>query len=94
MPVMRSVLIALSCNKALQDLPWRARLARMARRFVSGEILTDAISAAGAQRTGMLATLDHLGENVTSEPEAIAPQTSTWPHSAIHAPPQTNVPSS
>lgn len=74
MPVMRSVLIALSRNTALQDLIVRVPVSRrMARRFVSGETLADAISAVQALNAqGMLATLDHLGENVTSEPEAIA----------------------
>jgi proline dehydrogenase len=74
MPVMRSVLIALSRNKVLQDIIVRVPVSRrMARRFVSGETLADAISAVQALNAqGMLATLDHLGENVTSEPAAIA----------------------
>ncbi len=74
MPVLRSVLIALSRNKQLQDLIVRFPVSRrMARRFVAGETLEDAIRAVQALNAqGMLATLDHLGENVTSEAEARA----------------------
>jgi proline dehydrogenase len=43
----------------------------MARRFVAGEKLEEAITAVeGLNGQGLLATLDHLGENVTSETEA------------------------
>jgi proline dehydrogenase len=43
----------------------------MARRFVAGETLDDAIAAAWeCQRAGMLSTLDHLGENVTTVADA------------------------
>jgi proline dehydrogenase len=43
----------------------------MARRFVAGEKLEEAIAAVqGLNQQGLLATLDHLGENVTSETEA------------------------
>jgi proline dehydrogenase len=43
----------------------------MARRFVAGETVDEAIAAANTlNRQGLLATLDHLGENVTSEPGA------------------------
>lgn len=74
MPVMRTALIALSRNKALQDLIVRVPISRkMARRFVSGETLDEAISAVAAlNREGMIATLDHLGENVSSQAEAVA----------------------
>jgi proline dehydrogenase len=74
MPIMRSTLIALSRSKALQDLIVRVPVSRrMARRFVAGETLVDAIAAVIAlNQQGMLATLDHLGENVASEAEAIA----------------------
>ena len=44
---------------------------RMARRFVAGEELEDALAAARAcNRAGMLASLDYLGENVASEADA------------------------
>lgn len=74
MPILRTVLIALSKNKALQDLIVRVPVSRrMARRFVAGETLADAIAAVKALNAqGMLATLDHLGENVASEAEALA----------------------
>jgi proline dehydrogenase len=43
----------------------------MVRRFVAGETLDDAIAAVHKLNdAGLLATLDHLGENVTSETEA------------------------
>lgn len=43
----------------------------MARRFVAGERLDEAIVAVHKlNHAGLLATLDHLGENVTSETEA------------------------
>jgi proline dehydrogenase len=43
----------------------------MARRFVAGEHLEEAIAAVSAlNQQRLLATLDHLGENVTSETEA------------------------
>jgi len=44
---------------------------RMARRFVAGETLDEAIAAARASnRAGMLVSLDFLGENVASETDA------------------------
>jgi proline dehydrogenase len=43
----------------------------MARRFVAGESREEAVAAVQAlNQQGILATLDHLGENVTSEAEA------------------------
>lgn len=74
MPVMRTALIALSRNKTLQNLIVRVPVSRkMARRFVAGETLEEAIEAVRQlNQQGMLATLDHLGENVASEAEAVA----------------------
>ena len=44
----------------------------MARRFVAGESLVEAVTAVlDLNDQGMLATLDHLGENVSTEAEAI-----------------------
>src|ERR1700737_1577299 len=44
---------------------------RMARRFVAGETLDEAIAAARAcNNAGMLASPDFLGENVSPPPEA------------------------
>jgi proline dehydrogenase len=74
MSIMRTTLIALSKNKGLQDLIVQVPISRqMARRFVAGETLVDAIAAVqSVNAQGMLATLDHLGENVATEAEAIA----------------------
>jgi proline dehydrogenase len=73
MSIMRTALIGLSRNRALQDLIVRVPVSRrMARRFVAGETLTDAIAAVlTLNAQGLLATLDHLGENVSTEAEAI-----------------------
>ena len=44
---------------------------RMARRFVAGETLNEAVAAARASnQAGMLVSLDFLGENVASETDA------------------------
>jgi proline dehydrogenase len=74
MSIMRTALIALSKNKTLQDLIVRVPASRrVARRFVAGETLEDAIQAVQSLNgQGMLATLDHLGENVANEAEALA----------------------
>lgn len=74
MPILRTVLIALSRNKQLQDLIVRFPVSRrMARRFVAGETLEDALTAVKSLNAqGMCATLDHLGENVTNREEALA----------------------
>ena len=64
---------SLSGRLALQDMIVHIPVSRrMARRFVAGETLADAIAAVlNLNDQGMLATLDHLGENVTSEADAI-----------------------
>ena len=74
MTAMRAGLIALSRNRALQDAIVRIPLSRrMARRFVAGEQLSLAIAAVlDLNARGMVATLDHLGESVTSAGEAQA----------------------
>jgi proline dehydrogenase len=74
MPIMRTALISLSHNRALQGATVRVPVVRrMARRFVAGETLTEAISAVlDLNERGMVATLDHLGENVTTEGDATA----------------------
>jgi proline dehydrogenase len=58
----------------MQNLIVRVAVFRnMARRFVAGETLQDALAVVkNLNAQGMLATLDHLGENVTGEAEAIA----------------------
>jgi proline dehydrogenase len=74
MPIMRSALIALSRSTTLRDLIVRVPVSRrVARRFVAGEKLEAAIAAVlTLNGQGMVATLDHLGENVSSEAEATA----------------------
>ena len=69
---MRRLFLALSESEGLRRVavgfgPFRA----MARRFVAGEELSEAVAAVqDLNRLGLLATVDHLGENVTSETEA------------------------
>jgi proline dehydrogenase len=72
MSLMRSFFLALSRSDTLREMMVRFGPARaMARRFVAGERLEEAIAAVQALNDeGLLATLDHLGENVTSETEA------------------------
>ncbi len=71
--MLRSVLLYLSEQKRLQNFILRRRLARkLARRFVAGETLDEAIQVTrelNAQR--MEVTLDYLGESVESEDQAI-----------------------
>lgn len=48
------------------------RVERMTRRFVAGQTLDDAIAAASRlDASGLCVTLDHLGESVMSEEEAV-----------------------
>jgi proline dehydrogenase len=69
---MRDFFLALARSQRLREMAVRFGPARrMARRFVAGETLEEAIAAvAKLNSQGLLATLDHLGENVTSETEA------------------------
>ncbi len=72
MSLMRTFLLTLSRSESLRRLvigfgPARA----MSRRFVAGETVEDAVGAVQAlNEQGLRATLDHLGENVTTEAEA------------------------
>jgi proline dehydrogenase len=72
MSLMRDFFLALSRSERLRRMMVHFGPARaMARRFVAGETLEEAIAAVQALNgEGLLATLDHLGENVTSEIEA------------------------
>jgi proline dehydrogenase len=72
MSLMRTFFLALSRSEALRQMMVRFGPARaMARRFVAGETLEDAVAAVQTlNEAGLSATLDHLGENVTSETEA------------------------
>jgi proline dehydrogenase len=72
MSLMRTVFLSLSRSGQLQEIATGLGLVRkMVRRFIAGETLDEAIPAVRAlNEDGLLATLDHLGENVTSETEA------------------------
>ncbi len=67
--MLRTVLLKLSGNKRLAAWVTSNGVSRrMARRFVAGEKLDDAVAAVRAcNRAGMMASLDYLGENVASE---------------------------
>jgi proline dehydrogenase len=72
MSLTRTLFLALSRSERLRQTVVRLGPARkMARRFIAGETLDEAIAAVRALNgQGLLATLDHLGENVSSETEA------------------------
>jgi len=71
--VLRQILVRLSQQPQLRDFAAHNGLARgMAERFVAGETLEKAIAVVrDVNARTMSATLDHLGENVTSKQEAI-----------------------
>ena len=71
--MLRSVLLYLSEQKRLQNFILRRRLARkLARRFVAGETLDEAIQVTRELNAqGMEVTLDYLGESVENEDQAI-----------------------
>jgi proline dehydrogenase len=70
--MLRALLIHLSQNKTAGRMVVTNPVSRrMSRRFVAGELLEECIAAARASNAaGMSASLDHLGENVTSEEAA------------------------
>jgi proline dehydrogenase len=70
--MLRSTLLRLSENKAFANwVTTNAKTRAMARRFVAGEALDEAIAAARAcNDAGMHASLDFLGENVSTVEEA------------------------
>lgn len=70
--MMRALLIRLSQSRPLAKLVTGNRISRrMARRFVAGEELAEAVAAARAcNQAGKTVSLDHLGENVSTEQEA------------------------
>ncbi len=70
--MIRRVLLALSASQRLKAAVSSSALAwRMASRFVAGETIDKAMNVvAGLNSAGLAATLDHLGENVSSEAEA------------------------
>jgi proline dehydrogenase len=71
---LRHIFIALSKSPQMQDIIVGMPISRrMARRFVAGETLPDAIEAIRASNAaGLLATLDYLGEHVHNQAEASA----------------------
>ncbi len=72
MPILRSILIALSRNSPLRNFAENSTLGgRMSARFVAGRSVEEVLVAATAVNShGMSATLDSLGENVHSPQEA------------------------
>jgi proline dehydrogenase len=71
---LRHFLIALSKNQQMQDVIVNVPVSReMARRFIAGETLAEGIAAIrSVNANGLLATVDYLGEHVTTEAEATA----------------------
>lgn len=70
--MLREALMRVSQQRQLRDFATHNGVARaMALRFVAGETLPEAIDAVRQiNRRGMTATLDHLGENVSTRQEA------------------------
>ncbi|MBI3979468.1 MAG: proline dehydrogenase family protein [Chloroflexi bacterium] len=70
--MLRKALLYLSNQHAVHDAIMAQETARQAAlRFVAGEHLDDAIAAIQRlNRSGIMATLDHLGENVADEASA------------------------
>ena len=70
--MLRSTLLKLSESKRFASwVTSNGTTRRMARRFVAGETLDEAIAAARAcNDAGMLVSLDHLGENVSTTSDA------------------------
>ncbi len=70
--VMRNALLYMAKNRQANDLARRYGLRFGAQRFVAGQTLTDAIKIVQTLNTqNLLVTLDHLGESVFTEDEAI-----------------------
>ena len=70
--MLRSTLLRLSDSKRFANfVTSNSKTRQMARRFVAGETLYEAIAAARAcNEAGMLASLDYLGENVSTVADA------------------------
>jgi proline dehydrogenase len=70
--MLRSFFVALSQSESMRRFVLGFGPARnMSRRFVAGETLDEAILAVrDLAQMGIVATLDHLGENVTNEEDA------------------------
>lgn len=74
MPLLRSVLIALSQNKRLRTFSEHSALGRrLSGRFIAGMTVNEALSACDhVNQEGIAVSLDSLGESVTIESEARA----------------------
>jgi proline dehydrogenase len=72
--MLRSALLYLSRHRRLRRWAESSPVARrLTSRFVAGQTLEEGLAVcARLNRDGILATLDHLGENVTSAEEAAA----------------------
>jgi proline dehydrogenase len=72
MPILRSILIALSRNSSLRHFAEDSTLGgRMSSRFVAGTSVEEVLAAAASvNRQGISTTLDSLGENVHSPQQA------------------------
>lgn len=70
--MLRTALIGLSQSGRLRHFAAHNQLAReTARRFIAGETLDEAVTVVrDLNRRGILATLDHLGENVADREDA------------------------
>jgi proline dehydrogenase len=70
--MLRSALLKLSANEKFGTwVTSNGTTRRMARRFVAGETLEEALAAARrCNEAGMMVSLDHLGENVASTSDA------------------------
>lgn len=70
--MLRSILLKLSESKGVARwVTTNPTMRRMSHRFVAGETLEEALQAARAcNEAGMLATLDYLGENVSTTTDA------------------------
>lgn len=74
MPLLRSTFLALSRNRPLRRFSERSGAGRrISSRFVAGQDIESAVEAVRALNTqGIAATLDSLGENISSSDEAFA----------------------
>ncbi|MBI3658456.1 MAG: proline dehydrogenase family protein [Acidobacteria bacterium] len=71
--LIKNIMLAMANNKRLTDyIAAKGMKLGFARRFVAGEELDDALKVVvDANRKGILASLDHLGENVSDAKEAL-----------------------
>ena len=72
--MLRQAFLTMSNSRDLQNIALHNGAARkFALRFVAGETLDQAVAAIAAlNKNGITATFDHLGENISTEAEAVA----------------------